>query len=108
MRVFSNAMKTAAVAALFGIGLAATPALAHDGHDGYGYGNNYGYARCGDDGDHCRRDNREYGRRYYNRYDNGYYSSWNDGYRYNRYDSYRRDRHERRDCDDCRRYGDGD
>ncbi len=105
MRNFSNVMKTAAVAALFGIGLAAAPALAHDGH---GYRDNYGYARCGQDGDNCRRAGRDEGNRYYNRYDNGNYNSWNNAYRYNRYDSYRHGRHERRDCDDCRRYGDGD
>jgi hypothetical protein len=106
MRIFSNGMKTAAVAALFGIGLAATPALAHDDYyNSNGYDN--GYARCGDNDEYCRREYGDRYSRYDRRHDRGNHYGWSNGYRRNSYDRdnrYWRDRRENRDCDgdDCR------
>ncbi len=87
MREISNILKMAVVAGLFGIGLAATPALAGDGSgvDGAARCNRESCAHAvyNHERDHRRRENRGYDNGYYNGYENGwnngYDNSWNNG-----------------------------
>ena len=97
MLKLSNAMKTAAVAGLFGLGMMAattTSALAHysttrcdsDGDRCY-------RVVCDDDGDDCRRVNSYHSSYDYNR------SYWNRGYYNNGYNNYYGNRYRHWVCD---------